>query len=272
VALPKGIVARAFEQSGEKHRYLASLAYRLLFGGRWQFGLLGFAWMKHVDHAVDRDPDAGRALRLLAAQRALVARAYKQWDGEPPPQALPERYGWELCAWDAPLGGALQPLLLEVLDAIECDVLRRGQLLDAAALERAALSVGEPTIHYFAHFAAPGRRPPAGFLRAASRAYVFADSLVDLDEDVESGLYAIPAEEIERVCLRVGHASLERWRAERAPQVLRLFEEALVEARALPWRLRLLAELMLRRKRRELLRALAPSSAATQAGAERGSR
>lgn len=261
------LVREAFALSGEKHFGIARRLYPLVFGRRWRETILAFAYLKCLDDLVDEDADAGRALATIARQRTLIAAAYG--DAEPPAaRATIERFGLPVFAADRARGGALRAALETILASMELDVRRRGRRLDAAALDAYVLELGGAVFAVFTSLAGPGARMPPALVAAASRAYLYADALIDLRHDLAFGLSNVPAED-GSFDAADGRA-VDAWIAGRAPAVLAdfaAFDAQLGSVR--PWTLRAFVGLYLAAKRRKLRRFLAQLSRPAPASAAR---
>jgi hypothetical protein len=215
--------------------------------------------MKCVDNVVDEDPDAERARSYLEARRTLMARAYGADSGEAAP-CLPDRFGFPLFLHDAARGAQLRPLFEAMLDTMEFDLRRRNALLTAEELDDYLVKTGETSIRFLAHFISPALELRPRYLDRASRAYLYADGLIDLQYDLEHGIVNIPAEDVERLGmkLRTDDPALREWVAARAHVTEEHFREALAETRRIDnWRMRALSRLYLWRKRRAMRRFLA---------------
>jgi hypothetical protein len=252
-------VREAFAAAGEKHFVLARVLYSTLFGADWGQAILGFAYLKTLDDLVDEDRDAGRAREVLAAQLRFIDRVYA---GRPLAEARhpPERFGHPFFSHDQRCGAPLRATFEAILATMDLDTRRRGRPLTAAALDTYVLELGGGVLRFLMHFAAPGVVLPAPFLAHASRAYLYADALIDLEHDLALNLINVPAEDIGRYHLSLDPSDprLRAWAASEAGRVLASFDAALAEGRRLErWSLRLLATLYLSSKRRKLLRFLA---------------
>ena len=251
------LVREAFAAAGEKRFFLARVFYRTIFGADWKHAVLGFAYFKCLDTLVDEDPDARRALAVLAAQRRFIARVYAgdAIDGLAPP----ERFGAPFFAYDRAIGSPLRVEFETILASMDLDTRRRGRALDAAALDAYVLEVGGGVFRSLMYHAAPDVVLPTGFLEHASRAYLKADALIDLRHDLALGVVNVPAEDVERygITLDCSDSALRSWIEREAGRVLDDFATALAEGRRLGrWSLRLLAWLYLATKRRGLRRFL----------------
>ena len=250
-------VRAAFHAAGEKHFLLARVLYRWVLGPHWRDAILGFSYLKGVDNRADGEPDARRALAFLQAQRGLLGRAYA---GESPPGGLSdvEQCGYAAARADSSRGAPQRRWLEHVLGVIEHDVRRRHQLWDETELERWAGEAGRGLIHAIWGFVGRGRDGLSdGCAEWSSRAYMLADVIVDLEQDLPFGIFNVPAELIERLDIRLelGDPGLDRWVIEYTARVEAHFERALTElARIRSARMRLLGNLLLRRKRWEMRR------------------
>jgi hypothetical protein len=259
MARPPDLVREAFKAVGERRFFLARLLYSIIFGRHWKQAILGFAYFKYLDDVVDEDPDAGRALAVLAAQRRLIQDVYA--GGTVAEQrGTPERFGVPVFVHDRRIGAPLRPAFETILSSMERDTRRRGTLLSAEALDAYVREVGESVFRCLLYHAAPDVDLPPGFIALASRAYLHADALIDLRQDLACGVINVSAEDVERYGLSLDAADpgLRPWIEQRAPQVLDELAGAFAEGRRLPsWSLRLLARLYLSSKRRGLRRFLA---------------
>ena len=130
---------------------------------------------------------------------------------------------------------------------------RRYQVLAGSVLDAYFVKMGQATIEYTTYFVSPGVRLPPSYIQSASRAYLYADTLMDLEHDLRLGIINIPAEDIEpfRLDLRAGGDTLRHWVTTRSAAVEQYYREALREtARLDNFRIRLLSRLYLFRKRR----------------------
>jgi hypothetical protein len=252
------LVREAFASAGEKRFFLAQFLYRMVFGPDWKQAILGFAYFKHLDNLVDEDPDAGRALAVLAAQRRFIDDVYA---GGPHTGhlGLPERFGAPFFEYDRRIGAPLRVEFETLLDSMEFDTRRRGAVLSAAALDAYVVDLGGGIFRALLYHAAPDVILPPGFVARASRAYLYADALIDLRQDLAAGVINVPAEDVERygLSLDASDSRLRSWIADRAGRVLDDFAAAFAEGRRLErWTLRFLARLYLSSKRRTLRRFL----------------
>ncbi len=252
------IVREAFGAAGERRYLLSKMFYTGVFGRRWEAALIGFAYLKCLDNAVDEEPDAVKALAVLASQRELIAREYAGASVGNTCAAV-ERYGHYFFQYDRTHGVWWRSLIETILETMEFDVRRRHVAVARAALDSYVLTLGEAVIRYTANFLAPGYPLHESFVRSASRAYLYADSLIDLEHDLRFGVINVPAEDVASWKLDLGapNGRLRDWTASRVPIVFELFAEALAEASRLNGlRARWLARLFLSRKRNRLARFL----------------
>ncbi len=264
-ALPDSVLREAYEAANEKHFHLARLFYRLLLGREWRYCLLGFSYVKCIDDIVDIDPRPERALTLLDAQLDLMKRVYR---GQPPdsvaPHQLPHptRFGYYLFAWDRVKGARLEPILTDIMDTMSFDVRRKGKALDGATLAEHAVKVGATSIRFLAHFVDRDTELTDSFLRLSSLAYLKADNLIDLEDDLGDRIINIPAEDLEKYGISLEGVpletpALEKWVDAEAERVGDWFEQARREASRLDgWKMRFLARTYLWRKRRAFERFL----------------
>ena len=258
-AAPLGLVREAFGAAGERRFVVQRALYRALLGADWGQVVLGFAWLKRLDDLVDEDPDAGRALAVLAGHRDLVARVYA---GVPIADALdgPARFAVPFLVWDREQGSRLRTGVERLLASMEFDARRRGRVLDAAALAAYERDLGATITCNLVRLIAPTVALPAEFVAIASAAYLQADALIDLRHDLALGIVNISREDLARHAIAPDPAEpgLREWIAERGVRVLADFERAIALGRRLDrWSLRLLATLYLSTKRRGLRRFLA---------------
>jgi len=261
------LVREAFALSGEKHFRIARRLYPLVFGRRWRETILAFAYLKCLDDLVDEDPDAGRALATIAGHRALIAAAYG--DAAPPAaRTTIERFGLPVFAADRARGSALRDAFETILASMEFDTRRRGGQLDAAALDAYVLELGGAVFAIFFALAGPRASMPPALVAAASRAYLYADALIDLRHDLALGVRNVPAED-GGIDATDGDA-LDAWITGRAPAVLADFGRFTAElGNVRPWTLRVFVGLYLAAKRRKLRRFLAQLSRPAPASAVR---
>jgi phytoene/squalene synthetase len=257
---PVALVREAYRAAGEKRWPLGRAVWALLLGRHYRTALLGFAYLKCLDALVDGDSDGPRALARLARQRALLAQTASGLAPREDALGPPESWGVRLWRLDRARGGELAPLFEQILATMELDVERRGRALPRERLAAYEHALGAATLGYLASFAAPGRALPEGFVRAASRAYIGADCLLDLREDLAQGLVNAPAEDLARYGfepaeLPDGSEGARRWVAARAAEVAQAFEAAARELLSVePRRLRIACRLLLAPKQRKFRR------------------
>lgn len=272
MAADLALVREAFALSGEKHFGLARHLYPLVFGGRWTDAILAFAYLKCLDDLVDEDPDGERALRTLARQRLALDAAYAG-DGAALAVAMPGRYGLPVFARDRARGARLRGGFETILRSMEFDTQRRGVQLSAADLDAYVVELGGAVLALFAELAAPGAILPPPVVREGSRAYLYADALIDLAHDLALGVVNVPREDGDWVrCAGAGAETQRRdWVAGRLPQVLAHFARSRAALGGVrPWTLRVFLGLYLAAKRRKLLRHLARHGHAAAAAAGSG--
>ncbi len=253
------LVREAFDASGEKHFLLARALYSLLFGRDWGQAILGFGYLKCLDDLVDEDPDVERALAVLARQTDFIRRVYEH-DRIDRSLVPPERFGLPFFVYDRNSGGRLRHSFEAILATMEFDTRRRGVVLDEAELDAYFVELGSAVLRFLVFFGAPGFDPPPAFMATASRAYLIADSIIDVRHDLRLGVINLSREDVERfgLTLEAEDPLLLEWMKERAGAVLELFSEALSHGRRLDRRsLRFLSKLYLSTKRRKLCRFLA---------------
>jgi hypothetical protein len=260
---PLALVREAFEAAREKHYLIARTLYPAVFGAEWRSAILTFSYLKCLDDLVDEDPDPQRALATLDRQRVAIERGYS--GGLPATSAGPERFGMPVFARDRHRGGSLRDPVEAILDSMEFDTRRRGEQLDAAALDAYVLDLGSRVFDLFSRLTASCSALAEDLVAEGSRAYLYADALIDLQHDLALGVINVSREDVSRhaLCCRPGDARLQAWIAERAPAVFAHFARALAQLRTLPgWRLRYFLVLFLANKQRKLRRYVAALSAA----------
>jgi hypothetical protein len=258
--LPAHVLRSAFHESGEKHFFLSCALYRSILGPDWRWAMLGFAYLKLVDNAVDKEGDSGRAKRVLDAQRALIRDVYagRAEDRERP---SPECYGYYFFCRDWQRGSQVRRFVEALLETFEFDIDRRSRFLSRRDFDDYAIKGGGAVVRALVHSLHEGVDIPTALLERASLAYVYADALIDLDEDLEVGLVNIPSEHIERFGIDLGKrdVALARWIEHRSVETEALFDEALAEGRRVAsLAVKILVRIFLGRKRRRLRRFLRP--------------
>jgi len=255
--LPREVLKEAFQASGEKRYYLAKPFYALIFGSGWDYAIIGFSYMKILDDIIDEDTDGERAAARLADQRKLIEDVYS---GRPPEVhglPVPEKFGWYACMNDRDNGSPVRQHFESMIETMEYDLQRRNRTSTREELEAWARRVGGTSIRYLAHFVSPRRPLPDDFVDQASLAYLYADSLIDVEEDLEQGIINIPAEEIDKrgITLEKSDPGLRQWMAEEAPRVMGMLDDVIAESKRLnSFTMRLLTWLYLSRKVKGLAR------------------
>jgi hypothetical protein len=247
-------VRASFQRVGEKRYGLARLGFRILLGRGWRIALLGFAYLKAVDNHVDAERDREQALAWLRERRSRLAQAYAEGmlPGEP---SEIEADGLAFARYDRALGSPLRDWFEQELDVIEGDVSGRGATMSLAELEAWTIRAGRPVVLCITHFTSPRRPLPPECVDRISKAYLLADSLLDVEEDLALDVIKIPREAIERHGIRLAFPDpgIDRWLAEYGPVVVRELDDALRAIWRIPGlRTRVLAAMMLRQKRRRL--------------------
>lgn len=256
-APPLALVREAFEAARERHFWIARILYPLIFGGAWRSAILLFSYLKCLDDLVDEDPDQAHALAVLECHRALIERRYRGDDvGE---SAGPERFAIPVFALDRRRGAALRRPIEEILVSMEFDTRRRGARLAATDLDAYVVGLGRSVFNLFCRLAAPSAVMAEDLVVEGSRAYLYADALIDLQADLGFGVINIPREDIARLALscRPDDSRLRGWVAARVPVILAHFARASARLKTFPpWRLRCFLRLFLASKQRKLLRHL----------------
>ena len=244
--------------SGESLPLQKKLAYALLLGVDWRYSFLGYAYLRCVDNAVDNGRDAATSFELMAEQRRFMDAAY-EGTLEQEKAVAPASYGLPFFAWDRSKGAPLRAQFEAFLNTMEFDVRRRGQVPSAAELDDYVLTTGRAFLRSLAYFATGKPQLPDPCLDLGSRAYLCADALMDLEEDMAVGLINIPPEVIEEyaIDLEDPEAGLERWRPVRAAEVLELMRQARATVSLIDdLSMRVLYRFFLGRKKRRFLRFL----------------
>ena len=256
--LDPSLFREAMRASGEPLPPLKKLSYALLFGADWRYSMLGYAYLRCFDDILDVGRDEATSLELMAAQRGIMAAAYEE-GSEPEDPVSPARYGLPFFAWDRARGAPLRAQFESFLDTMEFDIRRRGRVPSAAELDDYVLTTGRAFLRCLAYFATGKPEMPASCLDLGSRAYLYADALMDLEEDLAVGLINIPPEVIEdhAIDLEEPEAGLARWRPVRAGEVLEYFRQAGATVPMIDkLSLRILYRHFLHRKKRRFLRFL----------------
>ena len=255
--LSDDFVRDAFHAAGEKRYALARLAYPYLLGSDWRWAVIGWAYIKCLDDRVDENETTQSAIDTLKDQMQLLEHAYA---GNSPDAGLGklESYGQRFCAWDRDCGAPLRYPLEAVLETMEFDLRRRGSVLPREEIDAYLIKMGGALIDFLAHFAMPGRKLSAALKNAGSRAYLWADTLMDLAHDIEFGLINIPAEDLEseKIDLARGFEACKEWVASSVPKVEAHFDESISLMRELPLLTGFWCRSLLQRKRKALHRFL----------------
>ncbi len=256
--LPGPFVKEAFRAAGERHYLLSRIFYSAMFGAAWRYAVVGFAYIKCLDNAVDENADATQGLAALEAQHSLLRRVYAAVPihGVLP---IPDRFGYEFCRYDRAVGARWRPVIEAIIETMEFDVQRRHQVLPRPVLDAYFLKMGKAMIEYTAYFVSSKVQLSPSFVHSASRAYLYSDTLMDLEHDLRLGIINIPAEDIESfgVDLRTGGDALRAWMAKQSVDVEQYYSEAFREtARLDNFRIRVLSRLYLSRKRNRFHRFL----------------
>ena len=259
--LDPSLFREAMQASGEALPLPKKLAYAILFGRDWRYSMLGYAYLRCFDDILDVGRDEASSLRMMAEQRQIMAGAY---DGKPEPEdaGRPAIYGLPFFYWDRANGAPLRPQFESFLDTMEFDIRRRGRVLDTKELDDYILATGHAFLKCTAYFATGETDMPAPCLDLGSRCYLYADGLMDLEEDLAVGLINIQPEVIEEyeIDLQAPTEGLARWRPVRAKEVMEFFRQArqtigLIDKLSL----RLLYRHFLNRKERRFVRFLRQS-------------
>lgn len=245
-----------YRASGERNYFLARLAYPWILGRHWRWALVAFSYLKRLDDQIDEDEAPDAAARLMEGQHELIETVYAGREPLPQP-AAPFQDGVRFFVWDRDLGGRCRAPLEVVLREMAFDLKRVGDLLPRAQLDAHLVRLGAATAELMTVFTGGGHRASEEFVRVGSLAYLWADHVIDLEDDLSRGLINVPAEEADGL-IPIDHddgwSREERfgWQAKMADELQGTFRLALDQSRELGARLRLLARLMLRRKRSEL--------------------
>jgi phytoene/squalene synthetase len=256
--LDPSLFGDAMRASGEPLPLAKKLSYAILFGADWRYSLLGYAYLRLVDNVVDDGQDEATSLELLASQRGFMAGVYEGTLGEQ--QAVgPGRYGLPFFVWDRDKGSRLRAQFEAFLDTMEFDVRRRDRVPSATELDDYVLTTGHAFLRCLSYFATGELELPDSCLDLGSRAYLYADALMDLEEDLAVGLINFPPEVMEKyaIDLEAPQAGLARWRPVRAAEVLDYFRQAHATITTIDNRsMRLLYRHFLARKKRRFQRFL----------------
>ena len=225
--LDPSLFREAMQASGEALAAAEEAGLSVLFGKDWRYSMLGYAYLRCFDDILDAGRDEASSLEMMAEQKAIMADAY---DGKPEPEdaGKPEKYGLPFFTWDRDQGAPLRAQFESFLDTMEFDIRRRGRLLDAKELDDYILATGHAFLKCTAYFATGDTEMPTPCLDLGSRCYLYADGLMDLEEDLAVGLINIQPEVIEEfeIDLKNPEAGLARWRPVRAAEVLEYFRQA----------------------------------------------
>jgi phytoene/squalene synthetase len=248
----------AKQASGEALPLPKRISYALLFGADWRYSMLGYAYLRCVDDIVDVGQDEATSLELMATQRELMDAAY---EGTLKPEDAfgPARFGLPFFAWDRDQGAPLRAEFKSFLDTMEFDIRRRGRVPSAAELDDYVLATGHAFLRCLAYFSTGNPEMPAPCLDLGSRAYLHADALMDLEEDLAVGLINMPPEVVEEYAIDLEEptAGFARWRPVRAAEVLEYFRQAHSTIPSIDrWSMRILYRHFLHRKKRRFLRFL----------------
>jgi hypothetical protein len=156
-------------------------------------------------------------------------------------------------------GSPLRRCLSDVVDSMAIDIARRGKVLSRAEIEANFHLGGGGTLRAAIWFPSPELELADTVVHAICDAYVWADTLIDLEHDLAFGLINVPAEDVAGgVNPNRPDARLAGWVREQAALCERRFDAAHAWLPEVPsHRVRALARLMLRTKRRKLVRFLA---------------
>ena len=250
-------VRDAFHAAGEKRYALARLAYPYLLGPDWRWALVGWAYIKGLDDLVDEDASTQDAIENLNAHREMLRCVYAG-ESTDPQCSVHERYGQYFYAWDRSCGAPLRPPMEEVLDIMGFDLQRRGVVLSRAEIDSYLVRIGSVMINFLFHFVAQGRMISDALCKAASRACLYADTLMDLSHDLEFDLINIPVEDLEKYAIDpgAGFDAFRPWFAACIPEVESYFDEAIDLMKELPLQIRLWGRFMLNHKRKAFWRFL----------------
>lgn len=230
------LAREAFHAAGEKRYPLARLAYPLLLGPDWRYALLAWGYIKTLDDLVDEEASAQQSLDVLKLQAELIERIYA---GLPPRSQLSrtEVFGEAFFRWDRSHGARLRTPLEAVLRSMEYDIRRRGCPEPFAGIDAYLVEMGGALFDLLVHFAVPRLDLPSGLRESACRAYLYADTLMDLEHDLAFGLVNVPLEDLDAWGIdpdTPDASTLRRWVADRAPAVEAQFELAFARLRRLP--------------------------------------
>jgi hypothetical protein len=256
---PQALAREAFHAAGEKRYPLARIAYPFLLGPDWPYALLGWGYIKTLDDIVDEEPSAQSSGGVLKAQRELIENSYAGVL-RAKPNSRTEVYGEAFFRWDRERGAPLRASVETVLWTMEYDILRRGCVASREEIDAYIVKMGSALFDFLTHFAASGLALPEELREASSRAYLCADTLMDLEHDLSFGLVNIPMEDLEAYSIDPAApdaAALHRWMADRVPGVEDRFDSAFALLRKLPFVKSSWGQLLLAQKRKKFKRFVA---------------
>lgn len=224
----------------------------------WEYCFLGWAYLKCVDDLIDNDENYRSALASLNCQKEFMNKIYSvKLNHQDLP--LPERLGFHFFCYDKENNSQLRPFIQSMIEAMEFDIHRRNKILSKLELDNYAIKMGGATIRYLGYFISNDLDISQSFIDHSSLAYVYADSLIDIEEDLKVGIINIPIEDIERYGIRLNTSDvqLKQWLEIRSKEVLEYFKTAFKESNHLNnFSMKMLAYLYLFRKRNNLKRHL----------------
>lgn len=253
------LVREAFHAAGEKRYPLARIGYPLLLGRDWRYALLGWGYIKTLDDIVDEEPSAEQSVDVLKAQGQMIEGIYAGVS-QRAPLSRTELYGEAFFRWDREQGAGLRASVEAVLETMEFDILRRGRVSSRDEIDAYIVKMGGALFDFLVHFAARGLALPSGLRESGSRAYLYADTLMDLEHDLAFGLVNVPSEDLDTYAIdptAPDTTTLHRWIADRAPEVERQFDIAYALLRELPRVTGVWGKMLLDAKRKKFQRFLA---------------
>ncbi|MCL0083511.1 hypothetical protein M1N77_03195 [Thermodesulfovibrionales bacterium] len=232
-----------------------------LFGLRdIDFLVVSTAYFRILDNKADSDMDVSSAKAYIQKQRDIFVSLY---EGEKGVSDIEGKHSSEIrCAQiiaSYDYSRKLYPFLIDLIDTIIFDTERRWKVLTERDVEDYFAKTGRCVLNVERHFFKNGSYPES-FVHFASLGYLWADTILDLEKDLDVGIINIPSEDIERFRLDLNGPSLfsrHDWIRYRGDIIKWYLKEANNRLRKVrPCCLRLEASRMLRHKEKRLYRML----------------
>jgi phytoene/squalene synthetase len=172
-----------------------------------------YDYLRWLDDLVDSN-EGTKAERqaIVQSQKEHLNRLYQNPENSSSPLSESELVR-PVVAVDRRFGRKLKPHLLELLDAMEKDCLRRNKVLGAQALHNVTLLEGRSILEIAQFFSGPDYPYPFREVPAEAIACVMAHNLRDFVEDVEMGHHNISREDTIRYNVDVNNPDREAVRA-----------------------------------------------------------